>query len=100
MTNTVKLKEAGLSKQKINYCRGIAKAVISEELIFGEEKNKRKIFFKNLYKIGYRYFDKRRGSKKDTYLVRAFKRRFHQKKVNGKIDKKTLQISHYLAKIS
>ena len=72
----------------------------NKNLIFGEEKNKRKIFFKNLYKIGYRYFDKRRVSKKDSYLVKAFKRRFHQKKVNGKIDKKTLQISHYLAKIS
>tara|TARA_B100000029_G_scaffold480632_1_gene528834 strand:- start:3578 stop:4189 length:612 start_codon:yes stop_codon:yes gene_type:complete len=40
MTNTVKLKEAGLSKQKINYCRGIAKAVISEELIFEDFMNK------------------------------------------------------------
>ena len=40
MTNTVKLKEAGLSKQKINYCRGIAKAVISRELIFEDFVNK------------------------------------------------------------
>ena len=39
-TNTVKLKEAGLSKQKINYCRGIAKAVISRELIFEDFVNK------------------------------------------------------------
>ena len=57
-----------------------------------------KLFFTNLFKIGYRYFDKNRRTKKDTYLVEAFQRRFLPNKVTGKIDEKTFKISHFLAK--
>ena len=62
------------------------------------EKNKfRKLFFQNIYKIGYRYFNKNKKSKSDRLVVKAFQRRFLRKNVNGLIDKKTLRISHYLA---
>ena len=54
--------------------------------------------FTNLFKIGYRYFDKNRRTKKDTCLVEAFQRRFLPNKVTGKIDEKTFKISHFLAK--
>tara|TARA_B100001564_G_C20450159_1_gene583079 strand:+ start:24 stop:746 length:723 start_codon:yes stop_codon:yes gene_type:complete len=57
-----------------------------------------KLFFTNLFKIGYRYFDKNRRTKKDTCLVEAFQRRFLPNKVTGKIDEKTFKISHFLAK--
>ena len=62
------------------------------------KKNKfRNLFFKNIYKIGYRYFNKNKKSKSDRLIVKAFQRRFLQKNVNGIIDRKTLKISHYLA---
>jgi len=57
----------------------------------------KKLFFKNLFKIGYRYFDKNRRAKKDIFLIEAFQRRFLPNKVTGKIDKKTFQISRFLA---
>jgi len=61
-------------------------------------KNTRNIFFQNLYKIGYRYFDKNKSSKTDKLVVRSFQRRFRQRKVNGKIDSECLKISSILAK--
>ncbi len=60
-------------------------------------KDKRKFFFKNIFKIGYRYFSLTRQSKKDKFIIKAFQRRFLPKQVNGKLTQKTLQISHLLA---
>ena len=63
--------------------------------------NKKKIenlFFKNLYIIGYRYFNVKKKSKKDKFIIKAFQRRYLPQKVTGKIDQKTLKISHFLAK--
>ena len=61
-------------------------------------KNVRNFFFKNLHKIGYRYFNKEKFSKTDKLIIKSFQRRFRQEKVNGKIDLECLQISHNLAK--
>ena len=61
-------------------------------------KNARKIFFKNLHKIGYRYFNKDKFSKTDKLIIKSFQRRFRQGKVNGKIDLECIKISDYLAK--
>ena len=61
-------------------------------------KNLRKIFFKNLHKIGYRYFNKDKFSKTDKLIIKSFQRRFRQEKVNGKIDLECLKISDNLAK--
>ena len=57
----------------------------------------RKIFFKNLYKIGYRYFNILISSKRDKKVIEAFQRRYVQNQVSGKIDKKSLIISQLLA---
>ena len=57
-----------------------------------------KLFFRNLFKIGYRYFEKDKRSKHDINIVKAFQRRFVPNNVNGQIDKKTYVISHFLAK--
>ena len=55
-------------------------------------------FFNNLYKIGYRYFYlKKRNKKIDTKIIKAFQRRYISNTINGKIDLKTLKISHFLA---
>ena len=58
---------------------------------------KREIFFNNLHKIGYRYFQITKKKKTDFKVVSSFQRRYLQSKVNGKIDKKTAEISHFLA---
>ena len=58
------------------------------------------IFFKNLHKIGYRYFNIGRKSKNDNYVIKAFQRRFLPNNINGIIDQKTYLISHFLARKS
>ena len=61
------------------------------------DKKFKQLFFKNLFKIGYRYFDQNRRTEKDIFLIKAFQRRFLPNKVTGKIDKKTFKISYFLA---
>tara|TARA_Y100000389_G_scaffold117002_1_gene114208 strand:+ start:1471 stop:2193 length:723 start_codon:yes stop_codon:yes gene_type:complete len=56
------------------------------------------IFFKNLYKIGYRYFKiDSRDKKKDRLIIKSFQQHYLPKNVSGKIDLKTLKISDFLA---
>ena len=62
-----------------------------------DKKKLQKLFFQNLFKIGYRYFNLNRRSKKDIFIIKAFQRRFVQNKVSGLIDKKTYITSHFLA---
>jgi len=61
------------------------------------DKKINELFFKNLFKIGYRYFDLKKRRRKDVFLTRAFQRRFLPDKVTGIIDQKTYIISHFLA---
>ena len=60
-------------------------------------KTKRRIFFKNIYKIGYRFFNLSKQSKKDRKIILAFQRRYLPNEMNGKITNKTLIISQLLA---
>ena len=60
-------------------------------------KNRRKIFFRNIHKIGYRFFSLSKKSYKDRKIIIAFQRRFLPEEVNGKITKKTIKISQILA---
>ena len=60
------------------------------------DKKAKQYFFKNIYKLGYRYFDVRERSANDKLVVRCFQQRFLPKRVTGKIDRKTLIISHLL----
>ena len=57
-----------------------------------------KMFFKNIYKIGYRYFNINRPSRNDILVIKAFQRRFRQRKIDGIIDMECLKISSNLAK--
>ena len=59
-------------------------------------KNKN-LFYKNLYKIGYRYFELNRRTQKDKLIIKSFQRHYLPKSVTGKVDQKTLEISHFLA---
>ena len=54
-------------------------------------------FFKNLQKIGYRFFSvNKRSTNKDKKIIKSFQRHFLPKNVTGKIDQKTFKISHFL----
>ena len=66
-------------------------------IIFKKDKKSRNLFFKNLFNIGYRYFNAKRSfKKKDEYIIKAFQSRYNPKKVSGVIDQKTFEISHFL----
>ena len=62
-----------------------------------KSKEKRRMFFKNVHKIGYRFFSLSQKSKRDRKIIMAFQRRFLPKEVNGKITDKTLKISQLLS---
>ena len=85
-----------LSKKKIGYWHNVNKRIINNQNLNKSEI--RKNFFNNLYKIGYRYFDKKKSSKSDLNVIKVFQRRFRQNNVNGLIDEESFQISHYLAR--
>ena len=57
-------------------------------------KTKEKIFFDNLYKVGYHKINRN----KKTNLVKTFQRKFRQNLVNGKIDQECYLISQNLLK--
>jgi len=62
-----------------------------------KSKAKRRIFFKNVHKIGYRFFNLSQKSNRDRKIIMAFQRRFLPNEVTGKITDKTLKISQLLA---
>ena len=65
-----------------------------------QDSKKRGIFFKNLNKIGYRYFSLERENKKiDSLVIKSFQRRYLPKNLTGKIDKKTFEICYFLANV-
>ena len=63
-----------------------------------DKKKIENLFFKNIYKIGYRYFKvNKRLKNKDKLIIKSFQRHYYPQSVSGKIDKKTFIISHILA---
>ena len=69
-----------------------------KNLSYSNKKKDRKFFFKNLHKIGYRYFKINSKNAKDKLLIEAFQRRFYPEKISGRLDEKTLKISELVAK--
>ena len=82
-------------KKLSNYKLGKWYNLKKDEILSGDKK---KLFFKNLYKIGYRYFKIDKRVKSDKLIIKAFQRRYNPKKITGYIDLKTLKISQFLAK--
>ena len=65
---------------------------------FNLKKKENSLFFKNLYKIGYRYFSLiKRDKKKEAKIIKVFQQKYLPKNVSGKIDQKTFKICHFLA---
>jgi len=82
-----------LSKKNIGHWHSVNKRVLLESRNVNISGLEKKIFFKNLHKIGYtkniRYL---------TEITSAFQRRFRQELINSKIDKECLIISKNLVK--
>ena len=55
------------------------------------------IFFKNLQKLGYRYFSIYKRTIRDKKVVKSFQQHYLPKNVTGKVDQKTFEISHFLS---
>ena len=61
-----------------------------------KQKKMRELFFKNLRKLGYRYFSVNKRDLKDKKIIKSFQRHFLPNNITGKIDPKTFKISHFL----
>ena len=83
-----------LSKHNLGLWYGNSK----KKLKLNNRKKMKNLFFKNLYKIGFRYFKVNKGSKKDKSIVKSFQQHYYPQNISGKIDLKTLKISYFLAK--
>ena len=55
------------------------------------------LFFKNLQKLGYRYFNIKVRKNTDKKIIKCFQQRYLPNRITGKIDQKTYKISHLLA---
>ena len=53
-------------------------------------------FFKNLYKLGYRYFSIKKRQPNDKKIIKSFQQHYLPHNVTGVIDQKTFEISHFL----
>ena len=65
------------------------------------EINTRKIdilFFKNLHKLGYRYFSIHKRKIRDKKVIKIFQQHYLPHNVSGVIDQKTFIISHFLTR--
>ncbi len=63
-----------------------------------KSKKMKSLFFRNLFKIGYRYFKINKRSKLDKYIIKTFQQHYYPQNVSGKLDQKTYEISHFLIK--
>ena len=62
------------------------------------KKKIERAFFKNIHKIGYRYFKAERRNKRDKNIVKSFQQHYLPKKVTGIVDQETFIISHFLTR--
>ena len=59
-------------------------------------KKIRSLFFKNLLKLGYRYFSIYKKNNMDKKIIKSFQQHYLPTNVTGRIDKKTYIISYFL----
>ena len=88
------------SKQGVGIWHTLSARFLKKNRTIKIDVLKEKIFFKNIFKIGFTK-KKLKNLKKDkflTLLVKAFQRRFRQELINGKIDNECLLISENLVK--
>ena len=89
-----------LAKNKISLWHSLSNNLLKKNRQVKINNKEKKLFLKNLYKIGYSKnvsvnFNKTQHSRS---IIKAFQRRFRQELVSGKIDKECLIISKNLLK--
>ena len=91
-----------LAKKNIGFWHNLNKKLLYKNRKIKIDNNQKKIFIKNLIKIGYPI---QKSKKLELYLeknlnliTKAFQRRFRQELISGIIDKECLIISHNLVK--
>jgi N-acetylmuramoyl-L-alanine amidase len=91
-----------LAKKNIGFWHSLNKKLLYKNRKIKISSNQKKIFIKNIIKIGYPI---QKSKKLETYskknlnlITKAFQRRFRQDLINGIIDKECLIISHNLVK--
>jgi N-acetylmuramoyl-L-alanine amidase len=89
-----------LSQNKIGLWHTLGKQELEKNRNFKTNKIEKKLFFKNLFKIGYSKKILKNINKNNylRYVTKAFQRRFRQELINGKIDQECLLISKNLIK--
>tara|TARA_Y100000768_G_scaffold17044_1_gene11851 strand:+ start:1685 stop:2428 length:744 start_codon:yes stop_codon:yes gene_type:complete len=89
-----------LAKKRIGLWYSIPIRILKKNRGIKLNKISEKIFYKNLFKIGYIAQNTKNFESKisNNYIVEAFQRRFRQELVNGKVDKECLIISNNLVK--
>ena len=85
-----------LAKKKIGFWHTISNNLLKKNRKIKVNNEDKKLFFKNLYKIG--YFKNFKKTHHLRLIVKAFQRRFRQELINGEIDKECLIISNNLLK--
>jgi len=90
-----------LAKKKIGFWHNLSKKTLIKLRYIDIDSNEKKLFFKNLYKIGYSNKIKNNFSSKQNkkLIIKAFQRKFRQELINGKIDQECFKISKNLSKI-
>ena len=68
----------------------------NQTLINDNINESRTVFFKNLQKLGYRYFSIHKSSFGDKKIIKCFQQHYLPNNVTGKVDQKTFKISQYL----
>ena len=80
-----------LSKQNLGKWYRIRKLKVTSN-----NKKLENLFFKNLKKLGFRYFNIKVRKSSDKKIITAFQQHYLPNNVTGKIDQKTFRISHFL----
>jgi len=90
-----------LAKNKISLWHTLDKKYLRNVRKFKIDDFSKKLFLKNVFKIGYSKNTKIKKNKHQSefYIIKAFQRRFRQELINGKIDKECLLISQNLMEI-
>ena len=89
-----------LAKNKIGFWHSLSRNILKKNRQVKVNDKDKKLFFKNLYKIGYsKNFSKNLNKNYQLQsIIKAFQRRFRQELISGQIDKECLIISNNLAK--
>ena len=87
-----------LAEKRIGLWHSISKKTLKKNREIRLDKINTKIFYNNLLKIGYSVKKTKtyRNKKYNSYVVKAFQRKFRQNLINGKIDQECLLISKNL----